>query len=88
MQPNMDREQILKEAIDSIFEMDRKIYEASSAQKEMHLAIARIKNPGDDVLKKSKEADRVISNMKTERQFFADILFKTTGAFVVPIWDE
>lgn len=81
----MDREKMLQDCIDSLFEMDRKIFEAGRAQKDLHLTIATMANPGEELMKKAKEADNLVEKMKTERNFFGDILFQSTGALVVSI---
>lgn len=81
----MDREKMLKDCVDSLFEMDRKIFEAERAQRDLHLVIATMVNPGEELMKKAKEADDLVEKMKTERNFFGDILFQTTGAMVVSI---
>lgn len=82
-----DKEKVLKSCIDSLFEMDRKIFEAEQVQKDLHLVIATMANPGEELLKKARDADDTIEQMKTQRKFFGDVLFNATGAIVVSILD-
>lgn len=82
-----DKEKVLKSCIDSLFEMDRKIFEAEQAQKDIHLVIATMANPGEELLKKARNADDMIERMKTQRKFCSDVLFNATGAIVVSILD-
>lgn len=82
-----DKEKVLKSCIDSLFEMDRKIFEAEQAQKDLHLIIATIANPGEELLKKARNADDMIERMKAQRKFCSDVLFNATGAIVVSIPD-
>lgn len=82
---SMDKEKMLQDCIDSLFEIDRKIFEAERVQRDLHLAIATIANPGEKLLKKAKEADNLVEKMKADRNFFGNILFQSTGALVVSI---
>lgn len=88
MQPDMNMEKLLQNAIDGIFDIDRVISEAIKDQKKVHLAVARSAQPSEDLLKEAKDIDDVVDQMKAKRSFLANILFQTTGAFVVPIWYE
>lgn len=88
----VDKERLLKECLNSIFIMDRDIHEVTKLQKQAHESIGIMKLIGVEVdselMKKAGAMDARIEDLKRQRNFFADILFQTTGAIAVSIWND
>lgn len=86
--PLYNKEQLLKACIDYLFDLDRRILRCLELQKKIHCTLVSTPNASEDLWKKAKAADKTIVDLKENRKYLQNILFQTTGAFVVPIWYE
>lgn len=86
--PLDNKEELLKACIDYLFDLDRRILRCLELQKKIHCTLALTPNASEDLWEKAKAADKTIVDLKENRKYLQNMLFQTTGAFVVPIWYE